>query len=186
MKRNIGNKGITMIALIITVIILIILAGIGIGALTGERGILNKSRDARDVTNYQKARETLDVVLYDIQMKKARQGEEFILNEELASTIESYKEITSAKLTRGIIETVVDGYTFEVNADLGVNNDEETTRVEGREEDWEYDLETIPGYAILTKYKKPDQTQLIVPNYIAGVPVKKLGGDEEDGGRYRS
>lgn len=37
-------KGITLIALVITIIILLILAGITIATLTGENGILRKGR----------------------------------------------------------------------------------------------------------------------------------------------
>ncbi|MCI8636954.1 MAG: hypothetical protein HFJ36_03755, partial [Clostridia bacterium] len=37
------EKGITLIALVITIIVLLILAGIAIATLTGENGILNKS-----------------------------------------------------------------------------------------------------------------------------------------------
>ena len=36
------NKGITLISLVITIIILLILAGISIATLTGENGELNK------------------------------------------------------------------------------------------------------------------------------------------------
>ena len=40
-------EGITLIALIITIIILIILAGIGIGAITGEHGIIKNAINAK-------------------------------------------------------------------------------------------------------------------------------------------
>lgn len=47
--RNIkNNKGITLIALVITIIILLILAGITIATLTGENGILRKSRSSKN------------------------------------------------------------------------------------------------------------------------------------------
>ena len=36
------NKGITLIALVITIIVLLILAGISIASLTGENGILKE------------------------------------------------------------------------------------------------------------------------------------------------
>ena len=36
------NKGITLIALIVTIVVLLILAGISVGALTGEDGIINQ------------------------------------------------------------------------------------------------------------------------------------------------
>ena len=37
------SKGITLIALVITIIVLLILAGITIASITGENGILRKS-----------------------------------------------------------------------------------------------------------------------------------------------
>ncbi len=37
------TKGITLIALVITIIVLLILVGVSIATLTGENGILNKS-----------------------------------------------------------------------------------------------------------------------------------------------
>lgn len=41
------QKGITLIALVITIIVLLILAGISIGMLSGDNGILNQATDAR-------------------------------------------------------------------------------------------------------------------------------------------
>ena len=45
-KRKNGQRGITLIALIITIIVLIILAGISIMMISGQNGILNKTADA--------------------------------------------------------------------------------------------------------------------------------------------
>ena len=45
MKKTFKNaKGITLIALVITIIILLILAGISIAFLNGENGIITKSK----------------------------------------------------------------------------------------------------------------------------------------------
>lgn len=41
-----NQKGITLIALVITIIVLLILAGVTIAMLTGENGILNKATTA--------------------------------------------------------------------------------------------------------------------------------------------
>lgn len=41
-----NQKGITLIALVITIIVLLILAGVSIAMLTGENGLLNKSKSA--------------------------------------------------------------------------------------------------------------------------------------------
>ena len=45
-----NNKGITLIALVITIIVLLILAGVSIAMLTGDNGILTQSTTARDDT----------------------------------------------------------------------------------------------------------------------------------------
>ena len=45
--KNMRNKGITLIALVITIIVLLILAGVSIATLTGENGILTKANDAK-------------------------------------------------------------------------------------------------------------------------------------------
>ena len=42
------NKGITLIALVITIIVLLILAGVSIAMLTGQNGILTRANDASD------------------------------------------------------------------------------------------------------------------------------------------
>ena len=45
-----NNKGITLIALVITIIVLLILAGVSIAMLTGNNGILSQATTARDET----------------------------------------------------------------------------------------------------------------------------------------
>ena len=47
-KRIKENKAITLIALVVTIVVLIILAGISIGALTGNNGIINQTQNAKE------------------------------------------------------------------------------------------------------------------------------------------
>ena len=42
------NKGITLVALVITIIVLLILAGVGISSLTGEDGLIEKAKQAAE------------------------------------------------------------------------------------------------------------------------------------------
>ena len=50
-KQNLKeNKGITLIALVITIIVLLILAGITIGLVTGDNGILTQAQNAKNMT----------------------------------------------------------------------------------------------------------------------------------------
>ena len=45
------EKGITLVALVISIVILLILAGIAIGALTGENGLFTRAKQAKEKTN---------------------------------------------------------------------------------------------------------------------------------------
>ena len=50
MESKIRNKGITLIALVITTIVLLILAGVTIAALSGDNGILTRAKEAKENT----------------------------------------------------------------------------------------------------------------------------------------
>ena len=49
--KNMRNKGITLIALVITIVVLLILAGVTIATLTGENGILTQATKAKEETH---------------------------------------------------------------------------------------------------------------------------------------
>lgn len=51
------NKGITLIALVITIIVLLILAGVTIATLTGDNGILSRASEAKEKTQISKENE---------------------------------------------------------------------------------------------------------------------------------
>ncbi len=67
-KQNSREKGITLIALIITIIILLILAGVTINVLIGDNGLLKTAKEAGE--KYEKAaiKEELESVILDIQI----------------------------------------------------------------------------------------------------------------------
>ena len=51
-RRNYSNQtGITLIALVVTIVVLLILAGVSINALFGDSGIINKAKDAQNRMN---------------------------------------------------------------------------------------------------------------------------------------
>lgn len=52
------NKGITLIALVVTIIVLLILAGISISMLSGDNSILTKAGDAATLTEIARIRRT--------------------------------------------------------------------------------------------------------------------------------
>lgn len=74
------NNGITLIALIVTIIILLILASVSIAMLTGENGILTQARKAKEETvNSQKEEKNIlnsyEIYIRNENMKTATVGE---------------------------------------------------------------------------------------------------------------
>lgn len=64
-KKIKGAKGITLVALIITVIILLILAGVTISLVIGENGLIAKSKQAEIKTEEKAFEEDIKLALYD-------------------------------------------------------------------------------------------------------------------------
>ena len=57
------NKGITLIALVITIIVLLILAGVTIATLTGDNGILTKAQNAKTQNDKATVKEKVDLAI---------------------------------------------------------------------------------------------------------------------------
>ena len=57
--KNMRNKGITLIALVVTIIVLLILAGVSIATLTGENGILTRANDSKTQTEIGEEKEAI-------------------------------------------------------------------------------------------------------------------------------
>ena len=58
-----AQKGITLIALVITIIVLLILAGVGIAMLTGQNGILTQAQSAKTTTENKSAEEKVKLAV---------------------------------------------------------------------------------------------------------------------------
>ncbi len=59
------NEGITLIALVITIIVLLILAGVSISMLTGQNGILNRAQEAKEKTEIAQKDENVKLREYE-------------------------------------------------------------------------------------------------------------------------
>lgn len=63
------NKGITLISLVVTIVVLLILAGISISTLTGENGIIKRTIEAKKETNTSQIKEEVELAWLGIQSK---------------------------------------------------------------------------------------------------------------------
>ena len=58
-----AQKGITLIALVITIIVLLILAGVSIAMLTGQKGILTQANNAKNATELASTKEKVELAV---------------------------------------------------------------------------------------------------------------------------
>ena len=73
MEKIINNKGITLVALVITIIILLILAGISISAITNT-GLFANAKLAREKTMEAQLEEELRLAIQSIQTEEVYKG----------------------------------------------------------------------------------------------------------------
>ena len=90
MKRSKQN-GITLIALIVTIIVLLILSGVTIATLTGENGILTSTMKAKEETEKSSDIEQINLLITENQIKEHIIGEK--LKELEFNTVEDIKSI---------------------------------------------------------------------------------------------
>lgn len=158
------NNGITLIALVITIIVLLILAGISIGMLTGENGILTKATQASEKYKIETAREKIQLAVQSYEMDK----ENTTLYEEL-SKVEglSYISPNGEHKNEGPPYTIiVDGYEFIVQNREGtkalevIYKGEVTEKKEIPEVKIDYDQEKIENLTITITATTKDEEGL--------------------------
>ena len=86
-------KGITLIALVITIVVLMILAGVSINTVLGDDGIIQKAKDAAEATKRASAEEEMNRLVLEYQ---------------LASNDETLESFLQEKVTEGRIDGVTD------------------------------------------------------------------------------
>ena len=109
------NKGITLIALVITIIVLLILAGVAIAMLSGENGILKKAADAKTKTDEAQINETEDL-----------QGLEYLIKKNTGERCWQYKKDNKGR------KTIITDGTVELPIGTYINYDP-TKDAEGKE-----------------------------------------------------
>ena len=68
------NKGITLIALVVTIIVLLILAGISISMLTGQNGILTRAAESKEKTEEAEKQENVRIQGYEDAVREYTDG----------------------------------------------------------------------------------------------------------------
>ena len=90
------QNGITMVALVVTIIVLIILASIGIAVLTGDDGIINQGKEAKDETEINEEKQIIEISTVQAMERNVfgyieEENLEKALNENIGKRDEKYK-----------------------------------------------------------------------------------------------
>ena len=119
-------KGITLIALVITIVVLLILAGVTISTLTGENRILTKAVEAKEKTQSENIREKVKLDILDSLDNDGKFNMD-MLKENLKKHLNVKDEDIKDDSDGGIIVTI-DGYDIKVDkfGNLKVGSREET------------------------------------------------------------
>ena len=108
-----STKGITLIALVVTIIVLLILAGVSIAMLTGNNGILTQGKRAKEETTVGHEKEAVQMAYAGAVAKKL--GEEVTaedVNEQLTTNGEN---ATATEGTNKIIVTFTSGKVYTID-----------------------------------------------------------------------
>lgn len=150
------NKGITLIALVITIIVLLILAGVSIVTLTGDNGILNKAQSAKVETEKANEKEQIDLAVLSSKTNTDLSIDKKILREELSK-----------------INEIIDGVPEDGEYDLPV------TVIGKSGTKYIIDEEgNIKGIVDNNEIEEP--TKLVQPGEIAEATVKNNYKDNND------
>ena len=108
-----NKKGITLIALVVTVVVLIILAGVSINAVLGNNGIIKKANQAASVTKEAEVKEAINRTILEFY---------------LTNDYETLEDFLKAKVTEGKIDSV----TKNADGTLTVKKENYSVTVENK------------------------------------------------------
>ena len=129
------TKGITLIALVVTIVVLLILAGVSINMVLGQNGIVTKSKDARDKTEQAKQNDlaSMDQAVKDI---------DDILNDGESPSVDWNEILKKADEDPNQFR---DQEQQSTNKDIGIGTDGKAVNLDR----WNYDTDPDNGVANL-------------------------------------
>ena len=155
--NHFNQKGITLIALVITIVVLLILAGVSINAIFSENGIINKAKDVQTKTD-QATESDLDAI----------NGLNEWINDKTGQTTPNEPISRNGKIPNGATYTKSDGTVLEGN---GTNEFPDTPANEDiyEEGDYKYTCK-INGWSVIAK-DKTKTTYGKILSKIAEMPI---------------
>ena len=171
------NEGITLIALVLTIVILIILATIVINLAFGENGLIERAELAATKTEIEGIREQAELAKQGVIIDDLGQGTETTREE----IIEAIVNEMGGTVEGNVITTENEKYEIMVKGDNSIEVVEKGqgyVDAEYKEPapagDFEYTIDEETNTVTITRYIGTD-TVVNIPETIEGMPVVELG-----------
>mgnify|MGYP004639394183 FL=1 len=119
MEKIINNKGITLVALVITIIILLILAGISIQAITNT-GLFANAKKAKEKSMEGQLKEEISLAIQSIQTEEIYKGNSVTLETLAGGQLEKELKDITAELADGEINGEYKDYEYTIDSNLNV------------------------------------------------------------------
>ena len=115
-RTSLGEKAITLIALVVTIVILLILAGVTITMTLGQNGLFTRAREGAAAYNESEVRDDLSMLITQYTWDKASEKTDKSLGDYLKDNGATSVKANSDGTT---LEVEYKGYVFTVNKDSG-------------------------------------------------------------------
>ena len=131
-----SNSAITLIALIITIIVLLILAGVTLNMVMGDSGIFSKANQAKNKTEVAQYEEELRMCVLEIQADEATKGTTFGIDTIRKNLVEKVKELENTEEIEitspegnATIEGTYKGYEYKIDEKYVVHIGDKATGI---------------------------------------------------------
>ena len=119
MEKIINNKGITLVALVITIIILLILAGISIQAITNT-GLFVNAKKAKEKSMEGQLKEEISLAIQSIQTEEIYKGNSVTLETLAGGQLQKELKDITAELAEGEINGEYKDYEYTIDDKFNV------------------------------------------------------------------
>ena len=162
--KNKKERGITLIALVITIIVLIILAGVSINLLFGNFGVVTKAKEAKEKSIEGQLKEEISLTIQSIQTEEIYKGNSVTLETLAGGQLQKKLKDITAELTDGEINGEYKDYEYTIDSNLNVTINGPVTgvRIKG-------DAEVQSGYVFEGTSVEIKVTASIINGTITGI-----------------
>lgn len=194
MKIQKEKNGITLIALVVTIVVLLILAGISINLVLGDNGIVNRTKDAKEKTEYAQEKERVQYAVIDALDWETTT----VQTEKLKEALKNEFNLSDTEINNRL-ETKSDNGPWIYNGDKGKHEIDENGSISKKLESGLYDLDdnqiydwnellkkgyiTVTDGVLTTGYKyskNPNENnlvgKLVIDDSVTEIGEEGLGG----------